>query len=111
MWDFYNKHTVKAAKEHRCAECLKTISKGERHLYCAGKVEGDFNSYRLCTECDLIAVEWCQAYDEGEGWPLGDLRMWLRDEGVEDALAWAVAQKAHRMAARTVGGSASPQTG
>lgn len=83
MWDFFNSKHVVAARDYQCAECGKAIVKGERHLYSAGKVEGHFESYRLCPECDALASAAVLLIDSMcEGWSLGHLREDLAEEGI-----------------------------
>jgi hypothetical protein len=97
-WDFISSRTVKAAKPHKCDECRATIEKGERHDYTAGRVEGDFTSYRLCLPCAELAAAYCREFDDGEGFPLGEIRSTLRDyEGVEDIDAWIAESKAREV--------------
>jgi hypothetical protein len=93
MWDLFNKKTVVGRKDYRCEECNAALPKGTRHVYCSGKVEGDFTDYRLCEECDLISTAWFFSdLDAGEGWPMGALRVTISEEtGVDlaDVEAWA----------------------
>lgn len=92
-WEFFNKRTVKGLKEYRCCECDVALPAGTSHVYCSGKVEGEISSYRLCETCDLISTEWCFAFDDGEGWPMGGLRAALRELDVHDAEVWAAGQR------------------
>lgn len=48
---FYEAHTVKGRKTHKCSECLRVIEKGEHHEYVRGLWEGDFDQFRTCSDC------------------------------------------------------------
>lgn len=93
MWDFFSKRAVKAAKDYRCEECRAPISMGEHHVYAAGRVGGEFVSYRLCAFCDELADAWCQRFGEGEGFPLGGLRQDLAERDIFDPAAFVAASK------------------
>lgn len=94
MWDFFKVKTVRALKPHQCAECSNTIEVGERHTVNSGRVEGFFESYRLCLECADLASAWFHEITD-EGFPLGGMRQELREEhGVTDVRAWIEASKA-----------------
>lgn len=45
----------RAAKEHRCEECGRTIPVGERYSYASGKFEGDFFDAKQCVHCAAAA--------------------------------------------------------
>lgn len=97
MWDFIRISERTAAKVHACMECSKAIEVGERHVYSAGKVEGYFESYRLCLRCREFAQAYCEVFGDDEGWPVGALFSTLRDEeGIEDPDAWLADFKAKR---------------
>lgn len=100
-WEFFDSRPAKAGTPHRCVECRGAIAVGEAHTYCAGKVEGEFTSYRLCAACALIVAEASLAeLLPFEGWGVGELRADLRDEhGIADALTWAAARQNARLAA------------
>lgn len=93
MWDFVRITYPIARKPHKCAECDGTIAAGDLHHYCTGKVEGDFDAYRLCMACSDLACAWCWKFDDGEGWPMGRLRASLADEGITDLDAFVVEWK------------------
>jgi hypothetical protein len=98
MWEFFTSRTVRAAKPHRCSECGDAIAKGDEHEYCAGKVEGSFEDYRLCADCALITSESMHADFFDEGFPMGETRNELRDHhGIAGALAWAKEHRAKRL--------------
>jgi hypothetical protein len=100
-WDFISTSYPRAAKPHGCAECHRVIPIGEKHVYTCGRFEGDFMAYRMCSECSDIADAWCDALDCGEGFPLGELRQSLADEGIEDVPAFVADYKARRLVAQT----------
>lgn len=51
MNEFFRVKEVNGRKTHQCAQCRSQIDAGERHFYCAGKLDGDFTSYREHLEC------------------------------------------------------------
>lgn len=99
-WDFINITYPKAAKAHRCVECHTAIQIGEKHSYTSGKVEGDFLSYRLCMYCHRLAQAYCTEFGDDEGFPLGEVRTSLAEEGVADIDAWLVGVEAAEAAER-----------
>ena len=57
MPEFYSVKEPVASQDRKCCECSAMILTGEKYVYCAGKWDGDFNSYSqhvLCAE----ACEW-----------------------------------------------------
>ncbi|MEX3914823.1 hypothetical protein AB4Y43_01060 [Paraburkholderia sp. BR10872] len=48
---FYTESMVKARREHRCCECLGTISRGENYQRRSGKWEGRFECFKTCQRC------------------------------------------------------------
>lgn len=99
-WDFIRTTFPKASKPHRCEECARTIEAGEKCQYTSGKCEGDLISYRLCLACSDLASAWCDNFDDGEGFPMGDLRSDLAERGVTDLAAFVAASKAAQAAKR-----------
>lgn len=53
-WEFFHEQRRKAAKEHRCGECGRTIAPGEQYRYCVGKLD-DFCVMRQCLHCQEVA--------------------------------------------------------
>ena len=47
----------KAAKDHRCIWCGETIPKGSHHAHYVGKWEGEFQDWRMHSECHEDASE------------------------------------------------------
>ena len=50
-WEFCSYEKPKARKQHKCYECYRNISKGDVHEKISGKINGDFESYRICLDC------------------------------------------------------------
>lgn len=48
---FHHEKMVRAMKEHRCCECGRTITPGERYEKVAGVWDGEFNTYKTCDDC------------------------------------------------------------
>jgi hypothetical protein len=88
-WDFFTSRTVKGRKPYTCDECAAPIAKGQRHVYCAGKCEGELDDYRLCLECDRITRAYNLRYDPDDGYPRGETRAELLSDGIADPVAWA----------------------
>ena len=57
MTDFYRAQEIIGRKEHICEQCMRPISIGTRHRYSAGKLDGDFNTYREHLECHEVWLE------------------------------------------------------
>ena len=47
----YEEKLVKARKQHKCAECISPIVKGERYYYVKGLWEGRFDSFKFHKDC------------------------------------------------------------
>lgn len=80
-YEFFSIREVCAAKPHRCEQCGREISKGEKHTYAAGKFDGDFYSYREHFECRTAWLEVSQfalEYDDHAPFlrDADDLREW-----------------------------------
>lgn len=54
---FYDSATVKGRKDHKCAECLRVIPKGELHEYAKGLWDGRFDDFRTCETCQELIRE------------------------------------------------------
>jgi len=61
---FNNLTSPVARKEHRCVHCWTPIVVGERHKKYAGIWEGDFQDWRVHTDC-LPALDTCKDSDGG----------------------------------------------
>lgn len=55
--EFSKTKMAKAAKEHTCIECERTIQKGEVYEYVVGTWDGEFRTYRTCPDCLSIRKE------------------------------------------------------
>lgn len=67
--DFMCKRNVKAAKDYKCYECYKPITKGTVHQYASGKCEGDFWTARTCLVCaEIRHAFYCHGEMWGEFW-------------------------------------------
>lgn len=80
-YDFFSHKTVKGRKAHTCEQCRKPIEIGESHVYCAGKIEGDFNAYREHEDCS----EAWTALHELRGTRLDDAHPFIADDDEIDA--------------------------
>ncbi len=72
-WTLFRSQERRANKEHRCGECDRTISRGERYRYSAGLIENYWQDFRQCLQC-LAASDWLIVVCEG----------WLFDAIEED---------------------------
>ena len=63
-WEFHNEGRRRAAKEHRCGECRRTIAPGETYEYGSGKCDGYFSQWKTCLHC-LEASRWLSAACNG----------------------------------------------
>lgn len=64
-WDVFHSTERRAAKDHRCVECGRSIARGERYTYASGLFDGHWSTYRTCAQCEaakgwLVAV--CSGY-------------------------------------------------
>jgi hypothetical protein len=68
-WDVSSSTTHVARKEHRCDECSRTISPGERYRATFYVFDGSADTHKLCRHCQ-IAADWlthnCNGYLLGE---------------------------------------------
>lgn len=54
-WDVFDGGSRRAAKEHRCGDCRRTITKGETYWYGRGLIAGHWYTHRLCAHCNEAA--------------------------------------------------------
>lgn len=54
---FVKTKMTKAAKEHICTECERTIEKGETYEYVVGSWHKELRTYRTCPDCLSIRKE------------------------------------------------------
>lgn len=52
MSDFGEMKTVVGKKDYRCEWCGETILKAETHHHFVGKFEGEFQNWRMHSECN-----------------------------------------------------------
>lgn len=50
----FSSRMVKARKQHRCDECRRRISVGERYSYVFGVWDGYPDSFHVCAHCEEI---------------------------------------------------------
>lgn len=53
-WELARHQWRTAAKDHRCGECNRTISKGERYEYVTGLYDGHWDTERTCEQCHQV---------------------------------------------------------
>ena len=77
-WSVVRHEQRTAGKEHECIECHRTIRRGERHEYIAGRTldTPQWLTSRTCTHC-RAAGRWLDVMCGG--WPIGDLYDELRE--------------------------------
>jgi hypothetical protein len=51
----YRESFRKARKNHRCGECLSTIQPKEYYHHFMIMTDGDFDNYKMCSECHEIS--------------------------------------------------------
>jgi len=78
--DFTTSHYPRAKVPHRCAECRRGITPGERYCRVAGKDDRIW-SVALCLRCDMLnEAAWEHARGgDSEGPAFGDIVPWLLD--------------------------------
>lgn len=55
-----------ARKEHKCCECQRTITQGEKYHYISGLWDGSWDHYKTCEQCFAIARDYaCNCYQLG----------------------------------------------
>lgn len=53
--EVYNARMVKARREHKCYECGRPILRGQMYERVSGRWDGDWGTYRFCSDCEAIA--------------------------------------------------------
>lgn len=67
--DFWTARYVRAKKSHRCKECGKPISIGERYERSAARSEGSFYSHSTCATCaEVRNAFFCGSFTYGDVW-------------------------------------------
>ena len=60
--------TKRAAKDHRCYECLETIKRGDRYEHASGLWDGRWSTFKTCLSCVEI-----RDHFSCDGWLFGQL--------------------------------------
>lgn len=80
---YYTSRTRKAAKQHICPECGKTIEKGEEYLFSTLFIDGGIYNSKMCKVCESLVDQFFQ-----DGYYCGrikeDLESYLDDSWNED---------------------------
>lgn len=63
-WVVFHSAERRAAKDHRCGECGRTVVKGERYTHASGLFDGRWGTYRTCAQCE-VAKGWLAAICSG----------------------------------------------
>lgn len=85
----YSEGEHKAAKDHRCNECRRTIQKGTRYFRAQGLFDGAFFTHKMCLRCfGLHEAVGVVERSHGCGWhesrpPFGELWESIRDYGAK----------------------------
>lgn len=75
-FNFFGNEKRVAAKDHKCEECCRLITKGSEHFYARGISEGDFWSQRTCSVCEDVATTfYCEGRFYGSLWDDMDEQM------------------------------------
>lgn len=65
--------TPRAKRNHRCCECRGTIQAGETYHCFTGLWDGEWSTYRTCSECEVLRGDLCKAMDQDDWPPFGNL--------------------------------------
>ncbi len=79
----YSRATPRAARDHACTECGKTIPRGTRHEIVKGLWEDSWSTFRTCLPCAEIRDH----FDCGNGFCYGQLWEDLRENFFQDMKA------------------------
>lgn len=67
--DFSKTLTPIARKQHICVECGRTIQKGEKYEVVSGLWDGEFSTFKTCSDCLCVREEFfCDGYIYGTIW-------------------------------------------
>lgn len=75
----------RARKTHRCAECARQISAGERYEVAGGVWDGAFNTFKTCGQCVAVR-EWLNQVCSG--WIYGYVREDIHEHFHEGYGVW-----------------------
>ncbi|UCE99958.1 MAG: hypothetical protein JSV82_02515 [Planctomycetota bacterium] len=76
--EFYNESTPIARKEHKCFECGRMITKGEKYHCASGKWNIKIETYKTCGDCLSIREQFF-----GNGWNFGNV-IWDLEEHISE---------------------------
>lgn len=57
--DFWAERCLRAAKQHQCGECARTIEPGETYWRAASKYNDRIGTYKTCVHC-RVGHDWMQ---------------------------------------------------
>lgn len=82
---FHSEDWPKARKEHKCCECYRTIKPGERYQLFKGCWDGEWETFKTCSDCDELKNQIIGDLYVGsdEGIPFGYLAEWAKEYGYE----------------------------
>lgn len=64
--EFFEEKTRKAVKPNKCSECRRVIEPGERYEHVAGKWDGHFETFKMCSDCLSIRKSFfCEGFSFG----------------------------------------------
>lgn len=69
-----------ARKEHKCCECQKTITVGQKYEFFKGCWNGKWQKFRTCMDCHELRLDMS---DHGEWPPFGELGEWAQEADVQ----------------------------
>lgn len=62
--EFSRSTILRARKEHICDECSRIIVPGEKYEYVTGKWDGEFSSFKTCSDCLSVRKSFfCAGYE------------------------------------------------
>ncbi len=88
-----NRHPV-ARKEHKCTECYRKITSGEKYLREAYIWDGDLVTSKVCAHCEVVR-QWLS--DECGGWLYGALEEDIREHAEDSHYGFGVLRLAAGM--------------
>lgn len=76
--------THKAAKEHHCCECGKTIQRGETYQRVEGCWDGEWSTFKTCQPCaekrqEVISLALDKGYSDDEMPAFGELHEYAEE--------------------------------
>lgn len=93
--DVYHSKKVRAAKPHKCCECLGEIRKGEEYEQVSILFDHEWSTFKTCPDCLHLRCEITRAYSDDCGWLHGGMQ-----EQLDVMRGWALYDdKARRLLA------------